>query len=67
MNWFLKHDVAPLLGERENEIAIYQSPISFKNAKARNKLHTYVNHIKCMEEIPEKEREKLKGMIDEDS
>jgi hypothetical protein len=61
---FLKNEVPPLLKDRENNIMAYHSPIGFKNAKARN---NYINHLKTvMEEVPEKEQEDLKQLIDKD-
>jgi hypothetical protein len=62
---FLRDEVSPLLEERENEIAIYRSPVGFKNAKAKT---NYIDHLKkVLEEIPENEREELKHeKIDED-
>jgi len=61
---FLKDNVIPLLKESENNITVYHSPIGFKNAMARD---NYINYLKnIMEEVPEKERQWLKELIDED-
>jgi hypothetical protein len=61
---FFRDEVSPLLEEGENEIAIYPSPVGFKNAKAKT---NYIDHLKKVSEgISENEREELKHKIDED-
>jgi hypothetical protein len=52
------------LKERENNLTVYHSPIGFKNAKARDK---YINYLKSiMAEVPDKECQELKEIVDED-
>jgi hypothetical protein len=49
-----------------NNIAVYHSPIGFKNAKAQDNLN-YINYLKnIMEDVPEEERQILKELMDGD-
>jgi len=53
-----------LEGERDSDVVVFHTPIGFENAEAWN---DYMNHLKnVMEKIPEKEREELEELIDED-
>jgi len=48
----------------ESDVAVFHSPIGFENAEAWN---NYMNQLEnVVQEIPEKEREELKELIDED-
>jgi len=49
------------LRERESDVAVFHSPNSFENAEAWN---SYMENV--MQEIPEKEHQELKELIDED-